>query len=363
MSWNLMRRESIIASQELLRSQSDDLFEWMEPATVGMFGDEKDVKPTVSYSPASTISSGPSSASSSPSSVRSGKALDVDEDSESEHSDFEPLTFDDNEAYTVINGTAYPVSAPIPEVRHLQLPASRHSSPYLPTPSNFVSASSSPNLYASLPLAPQTPPRREPKSPKKAKQSKRTFDDAEFDADADSDNASDDEYLPTSSRPHHSRKRARRHSPQSTTWPFGNMPTASSSSSPYTPPKTPARRPAKRVRNSPPSRNLQVPALSQPVEVLEMSFVCPECGWIQHNKRTPDFKRHLRTHTRPSDQDQSQGWWCKGVLVGNSSVPGEAYQFDGQLRTGGCLKTFSRRDALKRHLDNPNVSCKGCIDD
>jgi hypothetical protein len=31
----------------------------------------------------------------------------------------------------------------------------------------------------------------------------------------------------------------------------------------------------------------------------------------------------------------------------------------GQERIGGCMQTFSRRDALKRHLDNAHVVCVG----
>ena len=32
-----------------------------------------------------------------------------------------------------------------------------------------------------------------------------------------------------------------------------------------------------------------------------------------------------------------------------------AYVFGGQLMIGGCMRTFTRRDALKRHVDNPNI--------
>ena len=39
-----------------------------------------------------------------------------------------------------------------------------------------------------------------------------------------------------------------------------------------------------------------------------------------------------------------------------------AYTFGGQLMIGGCLKTFARRDALKRHVDNPSIACVGHMD-
>ena len=101
-----------------------------------------------------------------------------------------------------------------------------------------------------------------------------------------------------------------------------------------------------------------------PCNSIDLNLVCPECGWKQVNKRLPDFKRHLRTHTRPDEGDQSQGWWCKGVLLEDAhkfNIPkgAESFKFLGQERIGGCRRTFSRRDALKRHLDNVNGTCVG----
>lgn len=133
------------------------------------------------------------------------------------------------------------------------------------------------------------------------------------------------------------------------------------------------RRSVKRARVSPPSRNKQASsttsvAIREAVSVAschQMNFICPECGWKQTNRRMPDFKRHMKTHTRPTEDDQSKGWWCKGVLLENvdqyKKIPRDAlpYMFLGQERIGGCMRTFSRRDALKRHLDNGNVQCVG----
>jgi len=126
---------------------------------------------------------------------------------------------------------------------------------------------------------------------------------------------------------------------------------------------------SRRARAPPGPRNRQtskslsghkVVTVKQDAEIL----VCPECGWTQSSARSPDFNRHLLTHNRPSDEDETQGWWCKGVLMSQShkeDIPesAEPYMFDGQLRIGGCLQTFSRRDALKRHLDNDKITCVG----
>ena len=37
----------------------------------------------------------------------------------------------------------------------------------------------------------------------------------------------------------------------------------------------------------------------------------------------------------------------------------EVFEFDGVLMIGGCRKTFSRRDALSRHLQREKGRCFG----
>jgi hypothetical protein len=70
-------------------------------------------------------------------------------------------------------------------------------------------------------------------------------------------------------------------------------------------------------------------------------------------------------------------WTCCGVgmerahlygrgieegMTEEEQIKAGAYMFRGRLMIGGCLKAFARRDALKRHVDNPNVRCVGHMD-
>ncbi|KDQ25541.1 hypothetical protein PLEOSDRAFT_1113486 [Pleurotus ostreatus PC15] len=406
MAW-AVRRESILANEQSLRSQADGSFGWLEPSTVNIFGDEKVGSNPVerTLSPASTISSGPSSANTSPCPASTKGTFDDDSESDAgfdtDHSQYEPY-YIDNDKYSVIDGKAYMIPtisqpvfgqtsypglpqlpilnnalSPMAEVRHLpQLPSTRTSSPLLPPFQGIDSRSPSPFLPLPAPLPPRDLSRGKRSRNTKTKRAKRTrrtslilAEDSDRDAEGEADNASDDgEWVPSNQpKRSKSKKRSREdRSSQFDTWNFaaaqGSSNTTARSLAQIAPHDV---RPAKRARprTSPQSRNVQVPALSHPEDAIDdLSFKCSECGWVQDNKRLPDFRRHLLTHTRPDDRDQSRGWWCKGVLA--SSVPGfqgEAYEFNGELRFGGCLRTFSRRDALKRHLDNRNVCCLGSI--
>ncbi|KAJ6621865.1 hypothetical protein B0H10DRAFT_949579 [Mycena sp. CBHHK59/15] len=186
-------------------------------------------------------------------------------------------------------------------------------------------------------------------------------EDSDRDAESESiGDATDDEYVPSPRL--NPKKRTRSSSPDYCRRSAAS-PVASLSSS-----TTSSQRPNKRVRMPPPSRNRQAssPAVIQRVANAAESadFTCPECGWRQLNERMPDFKRHLKTHLRPTEEEAEKGWRCKGVLVAEADHYGVSageptYTFLDRVRVGGCMKTFSRRDALKRHLDNANVTCVG----
>ncbi|KAJ7482330.1 hypothetical protein B0H11DRAFT_1652221, partial [Mycena galericulata] len=89
---------------------------------------------------------------------------------------------------------------------------------------------------------------------------------------------------------------------------------------------------------------------------------CCVCGWIQKNKRRPDFERHVKIHTRAEAEAANEGWQCKGVLISQASGYGldnsaPTYNVMHEVRVGGCMKTYSRRDALIRHMNNANIEC------
>jgi hypothetical protein len=145
-------------------------------------------------------------------------------------------------------------------------------------------------------------------------------------------------------------------------------------------PSSPARkrpRASRPTHGSAPSRNRQA-AIDQVEEIRAKlslcrvnrdrpkDLVCPlkDCQYEQLNGRMPELRRHIRTHIRKYGEIR-----CKGVswqdfvrhahLFPKISVDEQPYavpEEDG-LWIGGCLKTFSRADALKRHLRN--TSCVG----
>ena len=92
---------------------------------------------------------------------------------------------------------------------------------------------------------------------------------------------------------------------------------------------------------------------------------CPHCPYVQRNRRSPDLKRHVETHTR---DPHVAAWVCCGVPAENAidlGVPSEVvrdaplFDFGGVTMIGGCRKVFSRRDALMRHLRKRKGACYG----
>ncbi|KAI0674014.1 hypothetical protein C8Q78DRAFT_1020339 [Trametes maxima] len=91
---------------------------------------------------------------------------------------------------------------------------------------------------------------------------------------------------------------------------------------------------------------------------------CPYCPYVQRVHRSPDLARHIATHTRPADPAEAL-WVCCGVPVSSPAAvvaglrDAKPFVYEGMRMVGGCRKTFSRRDALKRHLKNNEGICFG----
>jgi hypothetical protein len=201
--------------------------------------------------------------------------------------------------------------------------------------------------------------------PPHRRQEKNTLVFVETDPDADDEsdgNASDDEYLPSPPLKPHTLKRC-------ATTPLNQFGIAAISTGlTSTSAFGSHQHPVKRPRASPPSRNIQATPFSPSPTSAGLDapsksnpWACPHCSWVQRNRRTPDLKRHIRTHTRLLKPSQ---WVCCGVPVEEAASyairsDSESRLHDGRYVVGGCWKEFSRRDALKRHLDNSNIGCVG----
>ncbi|KZT10016.1 uncharacterized protein LAESUDRAFT_617276, partial [Laetiporus sulphureus 93-53] len=81
----------------------------------------------------------------------------------------------------------------------------------------------------------------------------------------------------------------------------------------------------------------------------------PGCDYVPATGRVPDLRRHMNTHRGYVGQGM---WVCCGLPVsvalerelwedGASTV----YMYNGLEMVGGCMFSFSRRDALVRHLN------------
>jgi hypothetical protein len=196
--------------------------------------------------------------------------------------------------------------------------------------------------------------------------------DGEGDVDYIPPSDDDEEYRPVQAPPQKQNKQ-RATSQSKSPSPKTFSPTHSTSSESGS--SSRARRRSHPYKRTNTSRNLQRD--HGPADINKrIHFFCPVigCDYEQKNHRIPDLKRHVVTHDRWIVPDR---WTCCGVtmdrayLYGIGIEPGMtdeecmevgAYTFRGQLRIGGCLKTFARRDALKRHVDNPNLSCIGRVD-
>jgi len=193
------------------------------------------------------------------------------------------------------------------------------------------------------------PSRSQP--PSSASHASIALPDIQADTESDGD-ATDDEYVPSSSLNPGKRRRSTR-SMAAAPLTLAASENASVGCAPH---------PSKRPRSSPPSRNVQaVPGTVSAASQKNNPWACPYCKWVQRNHRTPDLKRHIRTHTRFGRPAQ---WVCCGVPLkdaGRYDLPKDAapYNWQGKMMIGGCGKEFSRRDALKRHLDNEHITCVG----
>lgn len=86
---------------------------------------------------------------------------------------------------------------------------------------------------------------------------------------------------------------------------------------------------------------------------------CPICDFS--GKRRADLERHYKCHFHLSDDDTK--YVCSGVALDRAAEYGvtnldHAEELHGETRVGRfCAMRFSRKDALLRHLRNPNLPC------
>lgn len=100
--------------------------------------------------------------------------------------------------------------------------------------------------------------------------------------------------------------------------------------------------------------------------VTESKYECPYCNYVQRKRRGPDIRRHIETHKRDA---KSTAYMCCGVPLADAAALGvpakvrgeDPVEYAGIMMVGGCRKTFSRKDALGRHLRKYEGVCFGDV--
>ncbi|CCL98762.1 uncharacterized protein FIBRA_00767 [Fibroporia radiculosa] len=102
-------------------------------------------------------------------------------------------------------------------------------------------------------------------------------------------------------------------------------------------------------------------ALAQLVASGTSACPVPGCAYVQRRRRLPDLRRHMETHRAGTSYAR---WVCCGVSLAEADRYGlridnytSRSMFRGEMRVGGCMRGFSRRDALVRHLKNGRIDC------
>ncbi|KAF8644416.1 hypothetical protein AX16_008476 [Volvariella volvacea WC 439] len=194
--------------------------------------------------------------------------------------------------------------------------------------------------------------------------------EAHFDSEDDYDDPKDKDYAPQSesyykppsvspSKRRVSSERQRTSSPSS---PSTILPASRGITSPL---KGDIRQPPS--RNKPAEHDATYQGASNTNAARLLDWTCQECGWVQWNMRMPDFKRHLRSHCRAQNEAEGRIHICSGIpddpdMRLEYEVPEEEEAWDmgeGRWRVAGCMRTFSRRDALRRHV----CRSKTCLPD
>ncbi|OBZ73294.1 hypothetical protein A0H81_06813 [Grifola frondosa] len=182
--------------------------------------------------------------------------------------------------------------------------------------------------------------------------------DADWLGDIESEgNDSDDDYIP---------------SPRSASPKGPSRPTSSKKSNRYTP-YTPSPASSSASRSSSRASSLS--------SSRGASQVSASSGPRRRNKvATPEEIAAAKIEGRncpisgcPYIHNSIQTWACCGIPLKDlekydltdaniSAMMEMQMQFAGMTMVGGCGKMLSRRDALKRHLDNPKIGCVGDLD-